>query len=72
MPGCAICQRISSIRKNPNSMKHSAVKPYWMPMTLWSVEKMYLLPETRLVVLVMAVVVVRVDAASASRYGGNC
>ena len=42
-PGCAICQRISSIRKNPNSMKHSAVKPYWMPMTLWSVEKIYLL-----------------------------
>jgi hypothetical protein len=22
-------------------MKHSAVKPYWMPMILWSVEKMY-------------------------------
>ncbi len=41
VPGCAICQRISIIRKNPNNMKHSAVKPYWMPMILWSVEKMY-------------------------------
>ena len=27
-PGCAICQRIRSIRKNPNNMKHNAVKPY--------------------------------------------
>ena len=42
-PGCAICQRIIIIRQNPNNRKHSAVKPYWMPMTLWSVEKMYLL-----------------------------
>ena len=40
VPGCAICQRIISIRKNPNSMKHSAVKPYCIPMILWSVEKM--------------------------------
>ena len=39
--------------------------PYWMPMILWSVEKMYLLPETRLVMLVVAVVVVRRDRASA-------
>ena len=27
--------------RNPNSRKHSAVRPYWMPMTLWSVEKIY-------------------------------
>ena len=38
-PGYASCQRIIIIRKKPNSRKHSAVTPYWMPMTLWSVEK---------------------------------
>ena len=51
MPGCAICQRIISIRKNPNSRKHSAVRPYWMPMILWSVEKMYLRQKARLFVV---------------------
>ncbi len=40
-PGWAICQRIRSIRQKPMNMKSSAVMPYCMPMTLWSVEKMY-------------------------------
>ena len=42
LPGKASCQRMISIRLNPKSMKKSAVKPYWMPITLWSWEKMYL------------------------------
>ena len=35
------CQRIIIISENPKNKKSSAVMPYWMPMTLWSVEKMY-------------------------------
>ena len=42
-PGWAICQRMTSIRQNPKNRKHRAVMPYWMPMTLWSVEKTYVL-----------------------------
>ena len=41
-PGCAICQRIISIKQNPKNKKHSAVNPYCNPITLWSVEKTYL------------------------------
>jgi hypothetical protein len=40
-PGYASCQRISIIRQKPKSRKTSAVTVYWMPMTLWSTEKMY-------------------------------
>ena len=41
LPGKASCQRISSMRLKPKSRNSRAVKPYWMPMTLWSCEKMY-------------------------------
>jgi hypothetical protein len=34
-------QRITIMRKNPKARKTSEVNPYWRPMTLWSVEKMY-------------------------------
>src|SRR6185295_7935914 len=40
--GYASCQRITIIRQKPKNRNISAVKPYWQPMTLWSVEKMYL------------------------------
>ena len=40
--GYAICQRMAAMSRNPKNMNSSAVMPYWMPMTLWSVEKMYL------------------------------
>jgi len=39
--GCAICQRIISIKQKPRNKKASEVMPYWIPMTLWSLEKMY-------------------------------
>ncbi len=41
LPGKASCQRIISIRPKPKSRKNSAVKAYWMPITLWSWEKTY-------------------------------
>ena len=40
-PGYASCQRIIIIREKPKNRKMRPVMPYWMPMTLWSVEKMY-------------------------------
>ena len=39
--GYAMDQRIIIIRANPKSMKSRDITPYWMPMTLWSVEKIY-------------------------------
>src|SRR5258705_10506600 len=41
-PGYASCQRISIIRLKPKKRNARAVTPYWMPIILWSTEKMYL------------------------------
>ena len=40
-PGYAICQRIIIIKQKPKNKNLRAVRTYWIPMTLWSVEKMY-------------------------------
>ena len=42
LPGLANWKRITSISKNPNIRNRSDDTPYWMPITLWSVLKMYL------------------------------
>ena len=34
LPGKASCHRMINMRQKPKSMKNSAVKPYWMPITL--------------------------------------
>ena len=39
LPGKAMLQRITIIRKKPNKRNIIAVIPYCRPMTLWSVEK---------------------------------
>ena len=41
LPGNANCHRINIIRQKPKNKNTSDVRPYWIPMTLWSVEKMY-------------------------------
>lgn len=41
VPGLANCQRMAIIRQNPKKRKAREVMPYWIPMILWSVEKMY-------------------------------
>ena len=40
--GNASCQRISRMKQKPSRRNTIAVMPYWMPITLWSTEKMYL------------------------------
>ena len=42
LPGKASCQRISIISQKPKNRNSSPVTAYWMPITLWSVEKTYL------------------------------
>ncbi len=39
--GKASCQRTASASAPPTISMSSVVKRNWMPMTLWSVEKMY-------------------------------
>ena len=41
LPGYASCQRMSIISEKPKKRNTREVRPYWMPITLWSVEKMY-------------------------------
>jgi hypothetical protein len=40
-PGHASCQRISIASSPPTSRKKRLKKRNWIPMTLWSEEKMY-------------------------------
>ncbi len=56
-PGKASCQRMRSMRQKPKKRRTSPPNMYWMPMTLWSVEKDVAAPETERVMLVAVVVV---------------